>query len=78
MDCFACGLKIAAKLIQDKVFDGFIKQRYSGWDKGIGKKIEAKQATFEDLEAYTFKNGEPEIASGRQEYLENVLNDYIK
>ena len=78
MDCFARGLKIAAKLVQDKVFDGFIKQRYSGWDKGIGKKIEAKQATFEDLEAYTLKKGEPVITSGRQEYLENVLNDYIK
>jgi xylose isomerase len=78
MDCFARGLKIAAKLMQDKVFEKFIKQRYSGWDKGIGKKIEAKQATFADLEVYTLKHGEPQIVSGRQEYLENVLNDYIK
>ncbi|HOQ89886.1 MAG TPA: xylose isomerase, partial [Candidatus Hydrogenedentes bacterium] len=61
----------------DKALDGFIKKRYAGWDSGIGKKIENREVTFEDLEAYTLKKGEPEVPSGRQELLENILNDYI-
>lgn len=78
MDCFARGLKIAAQLLKDKVFDKFIKERYSGWDKDLGKKIEEGKVGFTELEEYTLKNGEPAIQSGRQEMLENILNDYIK
>ncbi|HPO31301.1 MAG TPA: xylose isomerase, partial [Candidatus Hydrogenedentes bacterium] len=77
MDAFARGLKIAARLLKDKALDNFIKRRYAGWDTGIGKKIENRAVTFEDLEAYTLKKGEPEVPSGRQELLENIINDYI-
>lgn len=77
MDCFARGLKIAAKMIQDKVFSDFVQQRYQGWDSGIGRKIEKRKVGFEELAAYVMKKGEPELVSGRQEYLENLLNDYI-
>ncbi|MGI6137447.1 MAG: xylose isomerase [Candidatus Hydrogenedentales bacterium] len=77
MDCFARGLKIAANLHKDKVFKKFIDQRYAGWKTGIGKDIEAGKVGFEELEAYTLKHGEPKIVSGRQEMLENLLNDYI-
>ncbi len=77
MDCFARGLKIAAKLHKDKVFEKVVKQRYSGWDKGLGKLIEQRKVGFEELEAHTFKKGEPAITSGRQERLENILNDYL-
>ncbi len=78
MDAFARGLKIAAQLIKDKVFDSFIKERYAGWDKDLGKKIESGKVGFEELEEYTLKNGEPTVQSGRQEMLENMLNEYIK
>lgn len=77
MDCFARGLKIAAKMHQDKTFAKFIKQRYSGWDRGIGKKIEKGEVGFEELEAHTMKKGEPKTVSGRQEMLENILNEYL-
>lgn len=78
MDAFARGLKIAAHLIKDKVFDNFIKERYAGWDKDLGKKIESGKVGFMELEEYTLKNGEPSVQSGRQEMLENMLNEYIK
>jgi xylose isomerase len=55
-----------------------VKNRYSGWDKGIGKDIENGKVGFEELEAYALKKGNPKIVSGRQELLENMLNDYIK
>ena len=77
MDTFARGLKNAVKMIEGGKFEAGIKARYGGWDEGIGKKIESGQAGFEELEAYTLENGEPDLKSGRQELFENLLNDYI-
>lgn len=79
MDAFARGLKIAAKLIKDKRIPNFIKKRYSGWDKGIGKRIETggKRVGFEQLEKYALENKEPQMPSSRQELMENILNDMI-
>ena len=77
MDAFAKGLKIAAKLIKDKRIPNFIKKRYAGWDKGIGKKIEkgGKRVGFEQLEKHALDSKEPKMPSGRQELLENILNE---
>ncbi len=77
MDVFARGLKNAAKMIEDKSFENAVKERYQNWDQGFGSKIEKKQVGFEELEAYILEHGEPELQSGRQEFLENLLNDYI-
>ena len=77
MDAFARGLKNAAAMIKGKKFDRALAQRYAGWNRALGKKIEKGQVGFKELEAYTLKNGEPAIQSGRQELLENLLNDYI-
>jgi xylose isomerase len=77
MDTFARGLKIAAKMIKDGKFKKTLKARYAGWDTGIGKKIEKGKVTFGQLEQYTLKKGEPKLQSGRQELLENLLNEYI-
>lgn len=78
MDAFARGLRIAARLIEEKVFENFKAQRYAGWNRGIGKQIESGKVGFEELEQHTLKNGEPTLQSGRQEMLENILNDYIR
>lgn len=77
MDAFARGLKIAARMMKDGRIDKFVKQRYSGWDGVLGRKIEKKELGFSELEAYTLEHGEPEVQSGRQEMLENILNEYI-
>ncbi|MHC5146262.1 MAG: xylose isomerase [Planctomycetota bacterium] len=77
MDAFARGLKNAAKMIRGKKFEKAIQKRYAGWDTAFGRKIEKKKVGFTELEAYTLKNGEPQVRSGRQEMLENLLNDYI-
>jgi xylose isomerase len=79
MDAFAHGLKIAAAIRKDGVFQDFIKQRYASWDRGIGAEIEAGRARFEELEAYMLKKGEvDDNTSGRQEMLENILNRYLR
>lgn len=78
MDAFARGLKIAAAIRADGRLADFVKQRYASWDSGIGAKIEAGKASFKDLEAYMLKKGEAAPnTSGRQEYLENLLNEFI-
>ena len=77
MDAFARGIKNAARMLKGGKFEKFIKARYAGWDRGIGARIEKGKSSFEELEAYTLKQGEPELQSGRQEMLENMLNEYI-
>jgi xylose isomerase len=77
MDAFARGLKSAARMRADGRIAEFVAKRYSTWDSGIGAKIEAKQTTLEELSAYALGNGEPTIGSGRQEMLENLLNEFI-
>jgi xylose isomerase len=78
MDAFARGLKIAAAIRRDGRLADFVKQRYSSWDSGIGAKIESGKATFKDLETYMLKKGQPASnTSGRQEFLENLINEFI-
>jgi xylose isomerase len=77
MDAFARGLQIAARLLQDGVLTDFIRQRYAAYDTGIGRKIEAGRTDFRELEAYALKHGEPPQISGRQEMLENIVNQYL-
>ena len=77
MDAFARGLKAAAALRADGRIAEFVAKRYSSWDSGIGAKIEAKQTSLEELSAYALGNGEPIIGSGRQELMENILNEFI-
>jgi xylose isomerase len=78
MDAFARGLKIAAAIRKDGRLADFVRQRYSSWDSGIGKEIEAGKSNFEALEKYMLKKGEPAAnTSGRQEFLENLINEFI-
>jgi xylose isomerase len=78
MDTFARGLKIAAAIRKDGRLAEFVRQRYSSWDSGVGKEIEAGKSSFEALEKYMLKKGEPAAnTSGRQEFLENLINEFI-
>ncbi|MFC4993849.1 xylose isomerase [Rubritalea tangerina] len=77
MDTFARGLKIAAKIIEDGRFDALITQRYASFDNGIGAKVEAGSTSLDELDAYAHSIAAPTLASGKQEMLENLLNDYI-
>ena len=79
IDTFARGLKIAAAIRKDGRLADFVRQRYSSWDSGIGAQIEkGKKIGFKELEAYMLKKGEAAPNdSGRQEYLENLINEFI-
>jgi xylose isomerase len=78
MDAFARGLKIASAIRKDGRLAEIVKQRYASWDGGIGAKIEKGQMGFKELEAYMLKRGDADAnASGRQEMLENLINEFI-
>ena len=78
MDTFARGLKIAAAIRADGRLAEFVRNRYRSWDTGIGKKIESGKTSFKTLETYMLKKGEvTKNESGRQEFLENLINEFI-
>ncbi len=77
MDTFARGLLIADQILADGVFDRFVEERYASYTTGIGAKIVNGEVDFEALEAHAMGLGEIVNTSGRQEMLENILNQYI-
>tara|TARA_R110002126_G_scaffold291808_1_gene459933 strand:- start:168695 stop:170005 length:1311 start_codon:yes stop_codon:yes gene_type:complete len=78
MDCCARGLKAAAAMIEDGVLPGFVEERYAGWQGEEARKMLSGQYGFDDIAKYvTDANVNPKPRSGRQEYLENVVNRYV-
>ncbi len=76
MDSFALGLEIAQKIIDDGLFDDFITARYSSFDSGEGKRFAEGKMSFAELAEYG-KTAKIETRSGKQEYLNNLLNSYL-
>jgi xylose isomerase len=77
MDSFARGLQVAAKLIEDRVLENVIDDRYASFQSGIGADIVAGKANFHTLEAYALQNNPIVNKSGRTELIKNVLNQYL-
>lgn len=78
MDTFALGLRKAFALIEDGRVDAFVAERYASWQAGIGKKIVNNEVAMEELEQYALQLGDVTTnLSGRQEYLESVVNEVL-
>ena len=77
MDAFALGLRKAVKLIEDGRIDAFKDERYRSYKEGIGQKIMQKSTNFDELSKYALEHDEINVESGRQEYLESVLNSIL-
>lgn len=77
MDTFAKGLKVAYNLLKDGVLEDFVADRYASFNEGIGKDIVSGNVGFKELEAYALKQQPIVNKSGRQEWLETVVNQYI-
>ena len=78
MDSFAYGLLKAAQMIEDGRLEDNIKERYSSFDSELGRKVRDGSATLEELAAKASELKAPKApVSGRQEYLEGVLNNII-
>ncbi len=77
MDMFARALITADNILNNSDYKKFRQERYASFDGGKGKEFEAGNLTLQDLRSFAIENGEPAIISGRQEYLENVINRFI-
>jgi len=76
MDVLARGLLGAAKLIEEGELKSFTEQRYAGWKSGMGQKMLAGTASLADMADHAISaNLSPVGKSGRQEYLENLVNN---
>lgn len=77
MDAFARAMIIADNLLQKSPYKKFRKDRYASFDSGKGMDFENGKLTLEDLRTFAIANGEPVQLSGKQEWLENLINQYI-
>ncbi|MDB4918198.1 xylose isomerase [Mucilaginibacter sp.] len=77
MDVFARALITADNILQKSEYLKLRKDRYASFDTGKGKEFEEGKLSLEDLRAYAIDNGAPKTISGKQEYLENLINRYL-
>jgi xylose isomerase len=77
MDTFARALKIADKVLKDSDYLKLKKNRYASFDSGKGKDFEDGKLTLEMLRDIASGLGEPQLRSGKQELLEQMINMYI-
>jgi xylose isomerase len=79
MDAFAVGLEIAQRIITDGKLPAFVKKRYASFNTGDGVKFEKGGMDFTQLAGIgtAAGYGKTGLSSGKQEYLENILNQYL-
>jgi xylose isomerase len=77
IDCFARALIVADNILQKSDYKKIRTDRYASYDSGKGKEFEEGKLSLEDLRDYALQNGEPAVISGKQEYMENIVNRFI-
>ncbi|MDR3162054.1 MAG: xylose isomerase [Spirochaetaceae bacterium] len=77
MDAFAVGLRVAQRLIDEGPLSGFVKNRYASFDTAEGARFERGELTLADLAKLGTSYGKAGFTSGKQERLENILNQYL-
>lgn len=77
MDAFAAGLKVAQRLMDDRVLEQVLEERYATYKEGIGKAIVEGDADFHQLEAHALQLEEIEQTSGRLELIKATINQYL-
>ena len=77
MDAFARALVTADNILQRSEYKKLRADRYSSFEEGKGKEFAEGKLLLEDLRDYAIANGEPKAISGKQEYMENLINKYI-
>ena len=77
MDSFALGLRAAAALIEDGRLDKFVEDRYASYKTGICADILAGKTTLEELEKLAGERWNTKVSSGREEYLQEIINSVL-
>ncbi|HWJ88226.1 MAG TPA: xylose isomerase [Pelagibacterium sp.] len=78
MDVCARGLKAAAAIIEDGTYDAYIDDRYAGWKTPEAQAMLNGERSLDEIAARVEREGlDPQPRSGRQEYLENLINRFV-
>lgn len=77
MDAFARGLLVADRVLADPRMEELRYGRYRSFDSGAGKRFEKGELSLADLRDIAAAGGEPAQSSGKQELVENLINDCI-
>jgi xylose isomerase len=77
MDAFARALVIADRLNGDARYSVLRSRRYSSFDGEEGQRFESGQLGLSELRDYAASRPEPALASGKQELIENLINDHM-
>lgn len=77
IDAFARALVIADNILEKSDYKKIRTERYASFDSGLGQSFETGKVSLEELRQYAIAQGEPAVTSGKQEYLENLINRYI-
>ena len=78
MDTLARGLLAAAKLVDDGALEAAREARYAGWSSALGTEIMEGSVSLAGLEERVLSGElDPTPVSGRQEELENLVNNTI-
>jgi xylose isomerase len=77
IDTFARALLVADAVLRQSEYRKFRSERYASFDSGEGAAFEKGSLSLGQLRDFAIANGEPKVISGRQEWLENLINRYI-
>lgn len=77
MDICARALLAAAAIIEDGTLEKFVADRYAGWHEGAGAEMLAGKLSLEQIAQRAYDAPAPRPKSGRQEYLENLVNRFV-
>jgi xylose isomerase len=77
MDVYARALITADAILQQSEYKKIRADRYASYDAGQGKDFEQGKLSLEDLRNIAISAGEPATISGKQEFIENLINRYI-
>jgi xylose isomerase len=77
MDVAARALLAAERMIADGGLARVVQDRYAAWRTPFGKDVLAGRSSLEALSSHVLdRDSDPEPVSGRQEYLENLVNRF--
>ncbi len=75
VDVIAKGLLNAVKLIEGNEIEGFVAERYAGWQSADGQAmLDGKMSLAEIADAAVAAGIDPHPRSGRQELMENIIS----
>ncbi len=77
VDTFARALITANKIMTSSSYNALREKRYSSFDSGKGKDFENGKLSLQDLYKLAQDHGELKLKSGKQEFFENIINQYI-